>query len=450
MLTTFSNQLFNIYPIINPPKNYDPTLNPVGMDVGTTRCCVAVNRNDGINVVAIDNSDRPLPSYIGYEEKVPKCGQIVCSRIKHHFKSTVFDIKRIIGKSFGSIVIDPNWPFKVFEENGSVKISTIGCENVDILLSPEEITAVLIKHMKKEVESFQGQSIFEAVITVPAAFNQTQINATIEAAKLAELEIIHILPEPIAACLTYASQQQIPENSTVLLFDLGGGTLDVCIVKIEHENLHILKSCGDQYLGGRDFDTILMNHFLAVLKEGYQIDLINDFDNARLLKRYKLMLLCQEIKHDLQTAESAWLDVSDIDPNFDTQIIIKRDDFEKLSAGLLLRIKFKILESINSLNLGLNDIDFVLQVDPDWAVAYGATLYSYYLKTTSVNEVMEEAVPEVAYPQDTEPVQVVQPVEKPTQPETPSAPIHEELDEKPRLHTKDKIKRELIRFVKKV
>uniref|UniRef100_A0AC34F916 Heat shock protein 70 n=1 Tax=Panagrolaimus sp. ES5 TaxID=591445 RepID=A0AC34F916_9BILA len=91
-------QALNRYPIIKPPSDYDPSLNPVGMDVGTTRCCVGVNRVDGIEVIAIDNSSRLMPSYISYEEDMPKCGQIVCNRIKHYFKNTVFDIKRIIGR----------------------------------------------------------------------------------------------------------------------------------------------------------------------------------------------------------------------------------------------------------------------------------------------------------------------------------------------------------------
>uniref|UniRef100_A0AC34F907 Heat shock protein 70 n=1 Tax=Panagrolaimus sp. ES5 TaxID=591445 RepID=A0AC34F907_9BILA len=261
--------------------------------------------------------------------------------------------------------------------------------------------------MKKEVEDYQGKKLTEAVITVPAAFNQTQINATIEAGKLAGLESIHTLPEPIAACLTYASKKQIPDNSTVLLFDLGGGTLDVCVIRIKDQNLNILGTFGDLYLGGRDFDAVLVNHFTAVLKHNYNLDLINDMNDGKLLKRYKLLLLCQGIKHDLQCAESAWLDVDDIDGNLDGQITIKKDEFEKFSEGLLLRIRYKIFGALNNINMDTTHISHILlagggcrmamvkellknifpnsqhlcTIDPDWAVAYGATLYSYYLKT---------------------------------------------------------------------
>uniref|UniRef100_A0A914QPW8 Heat shock protein 70 n=1 Tax=Panagrolaimus davidi TaxID=227884 RepID=A0A914QPW8_9BILA len=384
----FLQSIAKIYPIPKSPTFYDSSLNAVGIDLGTTRSCTAVNKNGKIDVIAIDNSDRPLPSFVGYEEGLPICGSHVARRMPNYSKHAVFDVKRIIGKPYESVVIDPFWPFKVIKDGYDVKIKTLNSKNNDIFLSPEEISAVLLKHMKLKAEEYKQAVLKEAVITVPVAFNQNQIDATLEAAALAGWETIHILPEPIAACFTYASENEIPANSNVMLFDFGGGTLDICIVRIENEHLQILKSCGDLYLGGRNFDTLLMNHSMLILEKIHNIDIRNN--NYR---KYKLLL-----------------DVGDFHPDIDATIPITRQTFKELSQEILVRLNAKVRETLDSINFTPDQINYVLQVgggcrmamvkellrdifpnsqhrstvDPDWAVAYGASLYCCHLMTETV------------------------------------------------------------------
>uniref|UniRef100_A0A914PK90 Uncharacterized protein n=1 Tax=Panagrolaimus davidi TaxID=227884 RepID=A0A914PK90_9BILA len=402
----FKYSISETYPIPKPPTFYDSPLNAVGVDLGTTRSCTAVFKNNKIDVIAIDNSDRPLPSYIGYEEGKPICGSVVARRMPTFSQHAVFDIKRIIGKSYESIVIDPFWPFKVIKGNNqNVKIKTLDSAKTEIFLSPEEVSAVLLKHMKIKAEENKNSKLTEAVITVPIAFNQNQIDATLEAAALAGWETVHILPEPIAACFTYASENEIPKNSNILLFDFGGGTLDICIVRIENEQLRILKSSGDLFLGGRNFDTLIMNHFMLILKEIHKIDIRNNN-----YKKYKLMLKCQEIKHDLEAVQEILLDVGDFAPEIDANTPFNREQFKELSYEILVRLEAKIRETLDSINFAPHQINYVLQVgggcrmamikellksifpnsqhrstvDPDWAVAYGAALYCCYKMTQDV------------------------------------------------------------------
>uniref|UniRef100_A0A914PC99 Heat shock protein 70 n=1 Tax=Panagrolaimus davidi TaxID=227884 RepID=A0A914PC99_9BILA len=198
-----------------------------GIDLGTSRCCTAVNRKNGISTVPLDNSgERLLPSYVAYDEERVKCGKLVIERMRHFSKSTVFDSKRIIGRNINEIEIDLFWPFNLCRENNKQLIETDG-SNGKRKITAEEVASHLLKHVKQKTEEFQGKKLTKVVITVPAAFNEAQKSATMEAAQLAGWDEIELLPEPVAAAFAYFNDRSIPDNSNVLLFDLGGGTLDV-------------------------------------------------------------------------------------------------------------------------------------------------------------------------------------------------------------------------------
>uniref|UniRef100_A0AC34FIN9 Heat shock protein 70 n=1 Tax=Panagrolaimus sp. ES5 TaxID=591445 RepID=A0AC34FIN9_9BILA len=266
----------------------------IGIDLGTSRCCAAVNRKNGVQTVPLDNTgERLLPSYISYDEKNVKCGRIVIHRLRTHSKSTIFDSKRIIGRNFNDIEIDENWNFTVTNENEKIFLEIYGF-NGKQKFSAEKVASELLKNIKMKAEEFQGEKIPKVVITVPAAFTDAQKVATIKAAKLAGWNEIELLPEPIAAAFAYFIDRSIPNNSTVLLFDLGGGTLDVCIFKIQNNQIQIISNTGDSKLGGRNFDTILINYFKNLLNANYGISVLKD-------KKYKLIFECQNIKEDLSS-----------------------------------------------------------------------------------------------------------------------------------------------------
>uniref|UniRef100_A0AC34FIT5 Uncharacterized protein n=1 Tax=Panagrolaimus sp. ES5 TaxID=591445 RepID=A0AC34FIT5_9BILA len=285
----------HLYQFPQKVSNYDNQINAVGIDLGTSRCCMAVSRNNKMETVALENAgERPLPSFVSFDEEDVKCGDVVLKGfLKYKEKYTVFDVKRFIGKEFHDIVPDRSWPFQVIEENDKVMIK-IEDVNGEVLKTPEEISAILLKYMKEKAKEFQGKPETKAVLTVPAAFTDSQKKATLESAKLAGWENITLLPEPIAASFAYFNNREIPNNSNVLLFDLGGGTLDVCLFKIINGSLQIISNIGDTCLGGRDIDNLLIRHFTNALKFKYSINV-----NERVRRKYLLMLECQAIKHNL-------------------------------------------------------------------------------------------------------------------------------------------------------
>uniref|UniRef100_A0AC34GV27 Heat shock protein 70 n=1 Tax=Panagrolaimus sp. ES5 TaxID=591445 RepID=A0AC34GV27_9BILA len=391
-----------------PPKiaYYDTNLNAVGMDFGTTECCAAVIRKYGPDFVVLGStSERTMPSYVAFDEKEPKCGQIVIDRMRHKSEYSVFDIKRIIGKSIEQISIDPFWPFKIIknkEENVLIEVETFNGKETK---SPEEISAVLLSRMKMIIQEYQKSKLLDAaiVITIPAKFSDQQKNSLKTAAKISRWNNIHFLPEPVAAAFTYFTEKYILNNSNILICDFGGGTVDICVAKVSNEELKILNFDGDLYLGGRDFDNILYTHFHAVLRQKFGIDV------TKTRKKYVLNKKCQEIKHTLSAADvnEHWLDVDDFDNDSDKIIKITKEEFEDISLPLIVRIKDVILRTVSHSNLQKNDINYVFQVGggcrmpmikkllfgifpesnhqcylyPDWAVAHGAALYAYYLQT---------------------------------------------------------------------
>uniref|UniRef100_A0A914Q274 Heat shock protein 70 n=1 Tax=Panagrolaimus davidi TaxID=227884 RepID=A0A914Q274_9BILA len=218
-----SNFFTSNIPLISTRSNDDKEV--VGIDLGTSRCCAAVNRKNGITTIPLDNTgERLLPSFVSYDEESVKCGKVVFERLRNYSKSTVFDSKRIIGKKFGDIVIDLFWPYGLTEINGKVfiEIRKFNGNNeplVNGLVSAEEVAADLLKHIKQKSDEFRGKKLTKAVITVPATFDIAQKIATTEAAKNAGWDEIILLPEPIAAAFAYFIDRPILNDSVVLDID---------------------------------------------------------------------------------------------------------------------------------------------------------------------------------------------------------------------------------------
>uniref|UniRef100_A0A914PBX9 AIG1-type G domain-containing protein n=1 Tax=Panagrolaimus davidi TaxID=227884 RepID=A0A914PBX9_9BILA len=390
-------------------------IDAVGIDLGTSRCCVAVNRKSGIETIGLDNTGgRLMPSYVSYDEEHPKCGQTVVDRLRHFSEATVFDSKRMIGKTI--VNIDKIWPFKVVNLNNQPTI-VLKTQRGEIQQTATEVAAVLLKYMKEKAESFQGKKLSKVVVTVPAAFTEAQEAATKEAAILAGWETVILLPEPIAAAFAYFIDRPIPNNSILLLFDLGGGTLDVCVFKIINDQIQIVAKNGDSKLGGRDFDNLLMDFFSNKLNMDYDVSKMgNNFpnlnkDNSETMvnlkdirdKKFKLLMESQKIKHNLSVHNEDHLDSADIDPAKSGFIQISQQNFYDLSEDLLNKIQNTILSALYKSGYKANEINQVLHVGggcrmamikkllheifpsakhwceehPDEVVAIGAAYYAY-------------------------------------------------------------------------
>uniref|UniRef100_A0A914Q052 Heat shock protein 70 n=1 Tax=Panagrolaimus davidi TaxID=227884 RepID=A0A914Q052_9BILA len=387
-------------------KDFNPEFDATGIDLGTTECCTAVIRKHGPDFVALDptTSNRTLPSYVGFDEKEPKCGKIVVDRMRNHANCTVYDTKRIMGREFDKIVTDSLWPFNVINANSGASIEVDTFEGKKIK-SPEVIAAVLLAHIKSNLESYQGRILSEAVITIPSGSTDEQMIATAKAAELAGWETVHFLPEPIAAAFAYFTEKDFLNNCNILICDCGGGTVDICVAKISNGKFELLNYDGDSYLGGRDFDKLLFNYFETILKHTYKIDI------SKCNKKYLLNQMCQNIKHNLSTLAEDTLAVDSFECDSIDFIPITREEFEILALPLILKMKDVILRSISKANLQKDQINYVFQVGggcrmpmikkmlkeifpnsnhqcsiyPDWVVAHGAALYAYHLKKTKAN-----------------------------------------------------------------
>uniref|UniRef100_A0AC34FXT7 Heat shock protein 70 n=1 Tax=Panagrolaimus sp. ES5 TaxID=591445 RepID=A0AC34FXT7_9BILA len=216
--------------------------------------------------------------------------------MRHKFEYTVYDSKRIIGKEFERIATDPLWPFTISMSEENVYLQTKACDGKPLLKRPEEISAALLHHIKTLSEQYQSKILDEVVITIPSEFSKKQKEATKTAAEMAGWKTIHFIPEPVAAAFAYFMEIEIPNQSNILICDCGGGTVDICIAKVINDRINVLAFNGDSYLGGRDFDKVLYNHFNAILKHKYGI---NVKDSNR---KYILNQQCQDIKHNLSTA----------------------------------------------------------------------------------------------------------------------------------------------------
>uniref|UniRef100_A0AC35GH92 Heat shock protein 70 n=1 Tax=Panagrolaimus sp. PS1159 TaxID=55785 RepID=A0AC35GH92_9BILA len=360
----FQNQQFSTVRFYNLSSKTDlsnKNMNAVGIDLGTSRCCAAVRKKNGIETIALDNTgERLLPSFVAYDEEKVICGIVAVKRLRNSYKSTIYDSKRIIGRKINEIEIDSFWPFGLSEKSGKVqlavqKFNVSDKTQIQGCVSPEEVAADLLKLIKNKAEEIQGTSLKNCVITVPAAFNDSQKAATIKAAEIAGWKDVILLPEPIAAAFAYFHGRPIPSNSNVLIFDLGGGTLDVCIFKIKNDRLQVISNTGDSKFGGRDFDTVLINYFKNALSTKYGINLVKN-------KKYLLMIKCQEIKESLSILTKANLDIDEFDTNQDGIISVTREEFEKMTQSLLNKVENTLIAALYKPKLYANQIDKVLLV----------------------------------------------------------------------------------------
>uniref|UniRef100_A0A914XUY4 Heat shock protein 70 n=1 Tax=Panagrolaimus superbus TaxID=310955 RepID=A0A914XUY4_9BILA len=346
-----------LYNIPNKLPRYIQDFHATGIDLGTTECFCSVIRHDGPRPVQLDPLKHTynMPSYIIFDEKKPTCGYIAVDKMKTKAEFIVFDAKRFIGKSFDKIALDSLWPFRVFKdaENALCEVETFyGRERK----SPQEISAVLLNRIKTEAEIFEGIELSEVVIGIPSEFSEKRMKATQSAAELAGWQKIHFIPESVAAAFAYCSEIKISNNSNMLIFDFGGGTVDICLAKFKDGHLQILASDGDSFLGGRDYDNILFTHFHGILTHKFGIDFMVQ------RKKYSLKEICQDIKHTLSANDEAWLNVDDFICDSDDIITITRKEFEDLTSHFLLRIQDVIQRALTKAKISKIDVNYVFRV----------------------------------------------------------------------------------------
>ncbi|KAG2753533.1 heat shock protein 70 [Suillus brevipes Sb2] len=240
----------------------------IGINLGTTYSCVGVWQNDRVEIIANDQGNRTTPSYVSFSDNERLIGDAAKNQVAMNPHNTVFDAKRLIGRKFDDAEVQSDikhFPFTIFNKGGKPYIR-VEYKGEQKEFSPEEISSVVLLKMKETAESYLGYNVNDAVVTVPAYFNDSQIQATKDAGTISGMNVLRIINEPSAAAIAYGLDKKVVGERNVLIFDLGGGTFDVSLLTIEEGIFEAKATAGDTHLGGEDFDNRLVNHFAQEFK----------------------------------------------------------------------------------------------------------------------------------------------------------------------------------------
>ncbi|XP_048370498.1 heat shock 70 kDa protein-like [Sphaerodactylus townsendi] len=383
-----------------------PKQNPlaVGIDLGTTYSCVAVCRRGKVEIIANDQGHRTTPSYVAFTPTEHLVGEPAKSQASLNPQNTVFDAKRMIGQRYDDATLQEDakhWPFAVLSHDGKFKVQ-VSHKGKQRTFYPEEISAMVLARMKQTAESYLGCSVSQAIVTVPAYFNDAQRQATIDAGAIAKLQILKILNEPTAAAIAYGLNAKSPEGGSrnILIFDLGGGTFDVSILSVEDGIFEVKATAGDTHLGGEDFEKRLVEYFAGEFKKKYKEDILRD---KKAMQRLKMA--CEHAKCTLSSCFSASISIDSLHQGIDFHATITRAHFEDLCADLFQATLKPLGRALKDAKMKKTDIkDVVLiggstripkiqkllkdffqgkelckSINPDEAVAYGAAIQAAIL-----------------------------------------------------------------------
>ncbi|KAI9298496.1 heat shock protein HSS1 [Neoconidiobolus thromboides FSU 785] len=374
----------------------------IGIDLGTTYSCVGVWQNDRCEIIANDQGNRTTPSYVAFTDSERLIGDAAKNQVAMNPYNTVFDAKRLIGRRFDEPEVQSDmkhWPFKVIDKS-TKPIIQVEYKGETKQFTPEEISSMVLIKMRETAEAYLGTTVTDAVVTVPAYFNDSQRQATKDAGAIAGLNVLRIINEPTAAAIAYGLDSKTTGEKNVLIFDLGGGTFDVSLLSIEDGIFEVKATAGDTHLGGEDFDNRLVNHFMQEFKRKNKKDISS---NARAMRR--LRTACERAKRTLSSAAQTSIEIDSLFEGIDFYTSITRARFEELCQDLFRSTVDpveKVLRDSKIDKSAVNEIVLVggstripkiqklvsdyfngkepnKSINPDEAVAYGAAVQAAIL-----------------------------------------------------------------------
>jgi heat shock 70kDa protein 1/2/6/8 len=385
----------------------------IGIDLGTTNSCVAVFQNNNVEIIANDQGYRTTPSYVAFTDNERIIGNGAKSQCAQNPTNTVFDAKRLIGRKFTDSVVQSDrkkLPYDIVKSNDNKPLIEVMYKSEQKQFKAEEISSMILVKMKETAESYLGTKVTDAVITVPAYFNDAQRQATKDAGVIAGLNVLRIINEPTAAALAYGLEKKCKEEKNILIYDLGGGTFDVTLMTIEDGVFEVKATAGDTHLGGEDLDHRLMEHFMNEFKKKHRRDISG---NKKSLRR--LQTACETAKKTLSASTVAAIEIDSLFEGIDFNTTITRARFEDLCNDLF-RKTFEPVEKVmrdsklsksmiheivlvggstripkiqQQLSSYFNDKELCKGINPDEAVAYGAAVQAAVLSGVTDSKVSD-------------------------------------------------------------
>jgi len=374
----------------------------IGIDLGTTYSCVGIWQNDHVEIIANDQGNRTTPSYVSFTAEERLIGEAAKSNAANNPLNTIFDAKRLIGQKYSDPKVQSDMKhlsYHILDKDDKPMIeANVRGENK--IFAPEEISSMVLIKMKETAEAYLGEKVTDAVITVPAYFNDSQRQATKDAGAIAGLNVLRIINEPTAAAIAYGLDKQSSVNKNILIFDCGGGTFDVSILNIEDAIFEVKATAGDTHLGGEDFDTKLVEYFIEEFKRKNKKDIS---DNKRALRR--LRTACESAKRTLSSATVANIEIDSLYDGIDFVTTISRAKFENLCESIFQNTIAPVEQVLRDSKLSKSQIDEIVlvggstripkiqqllsdffngkelckSINPDECVAYGAAIQAAIL-----------------------------------------------------------------------